>query len=175
MAGRDVGVTGESLHVQRLGVLPIDAVPHAAQQPEIAQALLFCRTAGHPCDISTSRRTCLPFERFDDRTLAGHAGLPRRELLLTPLLLAIVAEGHRHPPGNRQVFAVHDLQVHMRFGGVAGVATFRERLPVVTSSPTATWSDPARRCAIATKTSRTRMITWLPASALTPSLNRDAW
>ena len=41
----------------------------------------------------------------------------------------VVAEGHGQSAGSEQVGGVHDLDVHMRLGGVAGVAAGGDRLP----------------------------------------------
>ena len=47
MPGRHARVAGERLNLQRLGVLPVDPVAHAAQPREIAQVLLRGGSTGH--------------------------------------------------------------------------------------------------------------------------------
>jgi hypothetical protein len=44
--GRHVRAAGERLDVQRLGVLPVDPVAHAAQPREVAQVLHYVRQSG---------------------------------------------------------------------------------------------------------------------------------
>src|SRR4051812_46280475 len=51
--GRHVRAAGERLDVQRLRILPIDPVTHAAQQREVAQVLLRRGSAGHLRDRGT--------------------------------------------------------------------------------------------------------------------------
>jgi hypothetical protein len=50
MPGRHVHAARKRLDVQRLCVLPIDPVPDAAQQNEVAQVLRCRGSAGHVCN-----------------------------------------------------------------------------------------------------------------------------
>ncbi|GAB3204371.1 hypothetical protein GCM10027262_05300 [Nocardia tengchongensis] len=73
MPGGDMRVARQRLHIQRLRVLPIDAVPDPPQPRQIPQALFLAGFARHPPMVARCAdavvTTCpgdwgLPFRRF---------------------------------------------------------------------------------------------------------------
>ena len=108
----------------------------------------------------------------------GEAGSDVDDLALAgkPDPTARRAEDDRQPSGRRPVGRVRDLDMNVRLGAVAGVATGAHDVSALTESPGRTETLPLRRCASRTKgpVGASAMTTWFPAIAFGPT-RAPAW